>query len=1334
MQSLTCPTPTAIEDFNTLITSLQGKPITVDEMKNPELRDLNHIADDKQLNTAYYFWNIHNGDLAAIEQDEDFQVLYDFFSKKRSKAAYEELDPDLQYISGAVNSDSSLRHVAKNFPNAILKVRPQESGLDYALKKVGSISFLDIHISSKFLQAYDAEHLNAGIIYSLGLVKPGLDVDEEENIMYVASVAANLNKMLKNPLPTSGIKDDYEMFIKLAKHLASQDKLWDLFKDKNYRQDPVFTQFMKLRSDALIKASNRLNIPVTKLFNLTKKPVENLIDNTYNVVASPLALENLLNVEHSVIINKIKATLKTLELGRGKYSKDIFENLRTLEKATEQEILITFVQYAQQMLGTNATAESLNIYNRLVAITQSDDLDPTSQLNKLQSIENSLEYLEIIKDVKEHISKKPLFSQIFKTEDGSDLLTLMVGNLENYKKDITKIRQDLLVASILPHYKGHLVKLKREYEDEFKAKNRNLTLNELQKGAKEYAEKQLNNADNRDYINSRATTEIKQKMILGKDSVNILEKVVISPREVQDDLMRTMVGIVDKKRVGERKSLSEYALKIEQLKEEYYPNIGNPKDTFNKFFDRNSKGEYQGYLVSEYRSEDYITYKKLFFEFKRAIRNNSGIAEKRKALVDFLRAEIVPSKNNLYKLDTILKAKDDVLITLLGEFNFTFKTLNPAYAKLSAREKEFLGKLYELLKEDAKIVNKLDTDMVKPLGNMNFYKAPAVSKHKTEQLSSIKQTMRLLKGDEDTRGTRNTITEEEDILGKKDTQGIIEEYATTTGKVFNKIPLNHRRTLLEEQQSFDIFSSLVKLRESSLTYKTRVDLSGTLLALSDIFENRKMIKTKLLATSVDKDNVVPAEAHHYTDPAYIIQKDENGKDVAYTVNVSKGYESNVYAAYQNFLEQSLYGITEIGNEYASEISSRLAGATGSLYLSLNVTAAVRNIVQGVMLSHIEIAAGNKLEKGSLKRAYKTYWKDSQQIIADVNRTTARSKTNILMNLLNAKTSFKPLNNMFSDENFMKKHFRLSSAQFIQEGSEHMLHATIMYAYLDNKVVYNKKGESAKVLDIISVKDGKLVEGEYDIPWEDYSVELLDLVRKIYGNYDKQNLALAQRHWVGSLAFMFRKWMIPGLYRRFSGLTTVWSQEHSDVADVSGSLEEGYHTTAIRFLVNLAKDAKAIGLMAAVSKAREKATGLSSDEFANIKRSFTEIMQFLAALAGSLFLLSLLDDDDETTSLTAEAKYFITTLAYFFKAAKIETSFYTFSVFTESRKLLSSPAVPITVIDSIVSALLQLTNPLERYESGDNKGRLKLERYGINLLPIVRQFDSPISEKLEYLNR
>jgi hypothetical protein len=247
-------------------------------------------------------------------------------------------------------------------------------------------------------------------------------------------------------------------------------------------------------------------------------------------------------------------------------------------------------------------------------------------------------------------------------------------------------------------------------------------------------------------------------------------------------------------------------------------------------------------------------------------------------------------------------------------------------------------------------------------------------------------------------------------------------------------------------------------------------------------------------------------------------------------------------------------------------------------------------------------------------------------------------------------------------------------------------------------------------------------------------------RRLNGNYATNNRAAAQRAVVGKLTLFLRKWLEPGIRRRFRGVGTAnifnmvprdqltaddlyYSREIED-------LDEGNYTTTLRFLSDFIRETKVFSK----EITSDTWSKLTAREKGNVKKTASELIAiFISMMIGSVLAGAAADEPDEQQKLA------LTLGAFYSRRLYSELVFYMNPV--ETIRILRSPSATINLLEKGLYFLMQLSSDVssvvtggefETYVQGKRKGELKLEKRFRDLVPIWYQTGRRADEALGFL--
>jgi hypothetical protein len=237
--------------------------------------------------------------------------------------------------------------------------------------------------------------------------------------------------------------------------------------------------------------------------------------------------------------------------------------------------------------------------------------------------------------------------------------------------------------------------------------------------------------------------------------------------------------------------------------------------------------------------------------------------------------------------------------------------------------------------------------------------------------------------------------------------------------------------------------------------------------------------------------------------------------------------------------------------------------------------------------------------------------------------------------------------------------------------------------------------------------------------------------KLHGIYNDADKAMFHRYAIGRIVGLYRKWLAPGINRRWKGRYHDWILE-TDM--------EGFYMTTGLFLKQLFLELRQGQFtFASIDTNYDK---LKDFEKANLARALGEVVMMMTALAAAVLLEMLaesIDDDDEY------AAWAVNMSAYQANRYFTETMFYLPVLGTlEQLKIINSPAAAVDQISHIMSigkiidpfgALIEGDDIFPRYERGRHKDDLKAYVWGRDMVPLastVEDFFYP-EDRLKYFS-
>jgi hypothetical protein len=228
----------------------------------------------------------------------------------------------------------------------------------------------------------------------------------------------------------------------------------------------------------------------------------------------------------------------------------------------------------------------------------------------------------------------------------------------------------------------------------------------------------------------------------------------------------------------------------------------------------------------------------------------------------------------------------------------------------------------------------------------------------------------------------------------------------------------------------------------------------------------------------------------------------------------------------------------------------------------------------------------------------------------------------------------------------------------------------------------------------------------------FSGTLHRVLSSMHGEYSNIGESSIQRYSLGRMGLLFRKFMVPGFKRR-------WGKKY--VNNFLQDPVEGYYRTFGRVAKWFMADMFHFKIEAMEALGRTGKYKLTDWERANMVRFAGEAAFLAISIAMSILLLSAKADEDDE-----KKKILLSNLAYQAVRLRAELMFYINPMAT--LQILRSPMATMNVIENSLKLLGQALYPIysgtfefDRYEQGNWKGHLKIEKTFNNLIPVTKQF-------------
>lgn len=388
---------------------------------------------------------------------------------------------------------------------------------------------------------------------------------------------------------------------------------------------------------------------------------------------------------------------------------------------------------------------------------------------------------------------------------------------------------------------------------------------------------------------------------------------------------------------------------------------------------------------------------------------------------------------------------------------------------------------------------------------------------------------------------------------------------------------------------------------------------------------------------------------------------------------------------QAFINMEYYGIREkpwvvtktvLGKEYEIDINKLfnfLGRWTGLNTLALNLLSAVNNVALGNFYIFQEsLARQNFGFNFELRKGKAIYYKAAPTMFADIGKIHGLSKETQLAREYDAiQGEFSDISGHFITGSKLKKMWGTSALFFLNHAGEHEMQISTLFAALQGQKVKTKSGEEISLWEAYELDEKGLLKIKDGVEWSEkdrmtFMNKLHATNKALHGNYNDFDRTVLQGNAIGRLIIMFRKFMAPGVRRRFGHLTI----DHE-----LNEMHEGFFRTSWRILTQETGELRDWLMF--------KQNNLTQVERANLRRTVIELGTWLTAMTAFAIVSGAMDDDDDS--------WFGNLALYELRRFQTELGFYI--DFSEALKIAKSPAATISTVQRFYKIGNMLTHTM-----------------------------------------
>ena len=551
-----------------------------------------------------------------------------------------------------------------------------------------------------------------------------------------------------------------------------------------------------------------------------------------------------------------------------------------------------------------------------------------------------------------------------------------------------------------------------------------------------------------------------------------------------------------------------------------------------------------------------------------------------------------------------------------------------------------------------------------------------------------------------------------------------------TGRITKEIKVKTPEGITEtikvfdpEEQSFDIAGMYYRYWSMANDYNHKSDILPQMELAKFMIDKRPATKRDMKGNIITRVSTTIGGRERKGSDAKI-----SNTQLAQQVN--DWFLSCVYGQYEQ--DAGKLGKMDVG-----KFVQALNKYTALNLLGVNFIAGTANVILGETLERVETIAREYVTPINSLKADKWYTSHLRGTLSDIGAISPKHISTKLYEWLGVVDNY-GVADMDRKTKFGQL-MHLDTLFFTSHVGEHLMQNRFALAMLDNIRAYDKNGKDiGSILDMVQTDSkGQITfKSEMDLEkskWTDgtkgtrnyqleFKMKTRGVLSRIHGEYSKLGRVAIERMAVGRMAYMFRKFVVPGFRRR-------WGREQ--YIERLGQYVEGNYITTGKFLGNVGghifgkieEHSEYSFLQRLMSNLQSFKMSLMSEEWAslddheraNIVRTISEVGFLVLAIIMANIAMNMRGESDDP-----DEERFWSFIAY--QAFRLQNELLFFTPKLDSAmSILRSPAASISVIENIIKLSGQIFHPMAIYESGAWKGRPKIFKTLMNMTPVERQF-------------
>jgi len=414
----------------------------------------------------------------------------------------------------------------------------------------------------------------------------------------------------------------------------------------------------------------------------------------------------------------------------------------------------------------------------------------------------------------------------------------------------------------------------------------------------------------------------------------------------------------------------------------------------------------------------------------------------------------------------------------------------------------------------------------------------------------------------------------------------------------------------------------------------------------------------------------------------------------------KNGENNVEKAFLDYFDDKIIGRTKIKQDLgpvdANKAAAGLMRYVSTIQMGPLKLTNIANALQANVMVAMEAIAGEYFDKSEWANALYLYGKYEAQLAFVNDRYRHDRPQSTIAKLIELYDPMREYNSSAINKmtNSTTKKL-LDGAWFkAQEKGEHQAAATAMIAMLQQKKI-TFQGKQMSMLEVYEKHGVDAIEVDYKLMSKLHGVN-----KRLHGVYNQLDKTDIERHWLGGLIAMYRKFLVPGVQKRFK--STSFDEEIGDLT--KGSYRE--------FVDMLLFQRNELGKL--LNPFNKESVNLTKREKANIKRAIFELTAVITVGVLSFALLKAGENDEELKKNTGYnlAVYFSLRLLSELKTYGMVGDINSAGLpdFNAISRTTNTVTLTESGFNKVVEIFKQFPNMGERYKRDSgvfNKGDLKI---------------------------